>query len=120
MPTQDHCVTIHPYFKVPESNMGAFRQLCEQFVAATAKEQKCLYYGFSFNGGEVFCREGYEDGSGLLAHLDNVKLLLEEAFRLAKLSRVEIHGCEEELAKLRGPLAHLGASFFVLEYGFHR
>jgi hypothetical protein len=120
MATQDQCVTIHPYFKVPENNLGAFRQLCERFVATTSKEPKCLYYGFSFNGGEVFCREGYEDASGLLAHLDNVKSLLEEALGLAELSRVEIHGCEQELAKLRGPLADLGASYFVIEYGFRR
>ena len=120
MPTQDQCVTIQPYFKVPENNLGAFRQLCERFVAASANEPKCLYYGFSFNRGEVFCREGYEDASGLLAHLENVKSLLDEALGLAALARVEIHGSEPELAQLRGPLKDLGASFFVLEYGLRR
>ncbi len=120
MATQDKSVTIHPYFKVPENNLAAFHHLCERFVAATAQESKCLYYGFSFNGNEVFCREGYEDASGLLAHLDNVKALLEESFSLAEVARLEIHGCEEELAKLRGPLAELNVSYFVLEYGFRR
>jgi len=39
---------------------------------------------------------------------------------MAELARLEIHGPEEELAKLRGPLAHLKPQFFVLEYGFRR
>jgi hypothetical protein len=33
---------------------------------------------------------------------------------------LEIHGPEEELAKLRGPLAELKPKFFTLEYGFCR
>jgi hypothetical protein len=29
--------------------LQAFRVLCEQFVAKTQTEPKCLYYGFSFS-----------------------------------------------------------------------
>ncbi len=100
--------------------MSAFRALCDQFMEATAKESKCLYYGFSFNGDQVHCREAYEDADGLLAHLDNVGAILGEAVKIAEIARVEIHGVEEELAKLRGPLAALNADFFVLEYGIRR
>jgi hypothetical protein len=38
----------------------------------------------------------------------------------AEITRLEIHGSEEQLAKLHGPLAHLNAGFFTLEYGFRR
>src|SRR5207237_10562033 len=31
-----------------------------------------LFYEFTVNGEEVFCREGYTDAEGLLAHLENV------------------------------------------------
>jgi len=31
-----------------------------------------LFYGFTVNGDEVFCREGYTDAEGFLAHLDNI------------------------------------------------
>jgi len=120
MPTKDECVSLHPYFAVPENNLDAFKQLCEKFVAQTSTEPKCLYYGFSFNGGEVHCREGYEDADGLLAHLDNVKSLLDEALTLAKVIRLEVHGTEDELAKLRKPLAALDPAFFVLKYGIRR
>jgi quinol monooxygenase YgiN len=118
--TQDACVTIHPYFKVSEGKIGAFRELCEQFVSKTSEEPKCIYYGFSLRGDEVHCREGYEDAAGLLIHLDNIAVLLGEALKLAEITRLEIHGSEEELAKLRGPLASLNPTYFTLEYGFRR
>ncbi len=37
-----------PYFKVSDGKLQAFRALCEEFVAKTQNEPKCLYYGFSF------------------------------------------------------------------------
>jgi hypothetical protein len=120
MPTQDKCCTIVPYFHVPPEQAPGFRALCEQFVAQASTEPKCLYYGFSFNGEEAHCREGYADAKGALAHLENVGPLLEEALRIVQLTRLEIHGPEDELAKLREPLAKLNPQFFVLEYGFRR
>ena len=120
MATQDRCCTIVPYFKVAPGKLAAFKELCEQFVAKAGKEPKCLYYGFSFNDDQVFCREGYADAEGVLSHLENVGPLLAEALQIAEITRLEIHGPEEELARLRGPLADLNAQFFTLEYGFRR
>src|SRR6202022_2794413 len=101
----DRAVSIHPYFKVPDGKLDAFKEFCEQFVAATVKEPRCLYYGFSFHGNEAHCREGYEDAEGLLSHLANVGSLLEGVLKISEITRLEVHGMEEELAKLRGPLA---------------
>jgi quinol monooxygenase YgiN len=120
MPTIDECVSLHPYFAVPQNNLDEFNQLCEKFVEKSSTEPKCLYYGFSFNGGEVHCREGYEDAEGLLAHVDNVKSLLDQALTLAKVTRVEVHGPEDQLEKLREPLAAFNPAFFVLKYGIRR
>ena len=120
MATQDKCCTIVPYFKVQSGKLEAFKALCEQFVEKTSAEPKCLYYGFSFDGDQVHCREGYEDAEGALAHLENVGSLLEEALKISDLTRLEIHGLEEELAKLRGPMADLKPQAFVLKYGFRR
>jgi quinol monooxygenase YgiN len=120
MPTQDKCCTIVPYFKVSRGKLDDFKKLCEQFVAKTSSEPKCLYYGFCFDGDQAHCREGYADSEALLAHLQNVGALLEQALQIAELSRLEIHGPEEEIAKLREPLAHLKPQFFILEYGFRR
>ena len=120
MATHDTCVTIAPYFEVAEGRLDDFKALCEQFVAQTRPEAKVLYYGFSFDGGLAHCREAYADAEGLLAHLDNVGPLLQEALKIAALARLEIHGAEAELAKLREPLAALNPRFFTLEYGFRR
>ena len=117
MATQDRNVSIHPYFKVSEGKLAAFKELCEQFMTATTPEPKCLYYGFSFHGNEVHCREGYEGAEGLLAHLANVKTLLEAALQISELTRLEIHGLEDELAKLREPLKNLNPVYFTLKYG---
>ena len=42
------------------------------------------------------------------------------ALKMVELIRLEIHGPEEEVAKLREPLAKLNPKFFTLEYGFRR
>ena len=120
MATQDKCCSIVPYFKVVSGKLEAFKALSEKFVEKTNDEPNCLYYGFSFDGDQAHCREGYEDAEGVLTHLENVGSLLEEALKIADLTRLEIHGPEDELARLRKPLADLKPQFFVLEYGFRR
>lgn len=120
MAPQDKCCSIVPYFKVQSGKLGAFKELCEQFVEKTSTEPKCLYYGFSFAGDQVHCREGYQDAEGVLSHLENVGMLLQEAMKISEITRLEIHGPEEELAKLREPLAEMQLQFFTLEYGLRR
>jgi hypothetical protein len=120
MATDDTCCTIAPYFNVHDGKLDAFRALCERFVDTTRTEEKCLYYGFSFAGNEVHCREAYTDAKGLLAHVKHVGPLLEESLTLADLSRLEIHGPEQELEVLRRELADLNPQFFVLQYGFRK
>jgi hypothetical protein len=43
-----------------------------------------------------------------------------KALTIFDLVRLEIHGPDEELQKIREPLAHLKPTFFTLEYGFRR
>ncbi len=79
-----------------------------------------MFYGFSFDGDQAHCREGYRDAEGLLAHLENVGATLEKALKIAEITRLEVHGPADQIAKLRGPLAGLEPQFFTLEYGFRR
>ena len=69
MATQDKSVSIAPYFKVHSGKMMDVKALCERFVEKTKTEPGCLYYGFTFNGDTVFCREAYLDGDAALALL---------------------------------------------------
>jgi quinol monooxygenase YgiN len=106
-------VSLHPYFKVHSGKLEAFKAGLPAFSEKTANEEKNLFYGFTVNGDEVFCREGYADADALLAHLENVGALLAEALKIADLTRLEVHGPASELDKLKEPLAHLKPAWFV-------
>ena len=107
-------VSLHPYFKVHPGKLEAFKAGFPAFREKTASEEKNLFYDFTVNGDEVFCREGYADAEGLLAHLENIGALLAEALKIADLIRLEVHGPAAQLEKLRGPLAHLNPAWFVV------
>ena len=106
-------VTLHPYFKAHPGKLEAFKAGLPAFLERTAGEQKNLFYDFTTNGDEVFCREGYEGAEALLHHLKSVGPLLGEALKIADLIRLEVHGPAAELEKLRVPLAHLNPQWFV-------
>jgi quinol monooxygenase YgiN len=120
MSDKDTCCTLVPYFKIHEGQVAAFRDGCPAFVEKTRGEPKCMFYGFSFDGDEAHCREGYEDAEALLSHLDNVGALLEEALKISDLTRLEVHAPASEIAALREPLAGLKPQFYTLELGFRR
>lgn len=120
MTTTDTCCTIAPYFTVHPDKLDAFKELCTQLVEKSKQETQCLFYGFTFKGDQVHCREGYADAEAVLAHLENIGPLLQEALKMADITRLEVHGPGTELAKLREPMAGLNPQFFTLECGFRR
>ncbi len=118
MSTTDTCVTILPYFSVQPGRMGEVKALCEEFIAKTKSEPNCLYYGFSFHGNEMHCREGFADASAALEHLTNVDALLKRLASLSRVSRIEVHGTAAQLELMKAPLSPLAPTYYVLEYGF--
>ena len=94
-------VSLHPYFKVHPGKLEAVKAAFPRFVEKTAIEEKNLFYEFSANGDEIFCREGYTDAEGVLAHLENVGVLLAELLTMGELTRIEVHGPATELEKLK-------------------
>ena len=113
-------VSIHPYFKAHLGQLDAFKAMLPAFVKATAAEPTNLFYEFTINGDEVFCREAYVGGAGVLAHLANVGALLGEALKFADLTRLELHGPAVELDRLRSAFAAMKPTWFVLECGVQR
>ena len=107
-------VSLHPYFKVPSDKMPHLKAILLEFAAKTRNETGNLFYEFTINGDEVFCREGYVNAEALLAHLENVGAMLAQALAMADLIRIEVHGPAAELAKLKEPLAHLKPAWFEL------
>lgn len=108
-------VSLHPYFKVPPDKLDFLKAILPEFAAKTRDETGNLFYEFTINGDEVFCREGYENAEALLAHMENVSGMLAVAMKLAELVRLEVHGPGQELAKLKTPLAHLNPTWFTLQ-----
>ena len=107
-------VSLHPYFKVPPDKMPHLKAILPEFAAKTRNESGNLFYEFTINGDEVFCREGYVNAEALLEHLENVGAMLAEAVTMAVLVRLEVHGPAAQLAKLKAPLAHLNPAWFEL------
>src|SRR5438132_13362497 len=120
MNTLSNFVSLHPYLKVHPGKLDAVKAGFPRFIEKTANEIENLFYGFSINGDEVFCREAYESANGVLAHLDNVGGLLSEMLTMADLTRVELHGPAEELEKLKRPLAHLSPAWVAVEANLRR
>lgn len=120
MATEDTCCTIQPYFKIHEGKIAEFKAVAERMMAETSSEDGCLYYGFSYDGDEAYCREGYADADGLLHHAGHLGPLLGELTQLCDITRFEVCGPEAELAKLKEPMAGLSPRYYVLENGFRR
>lgn len=117
MSLPSHFVSLHPYFKAHPGKLEAFKAGLPAFREKAATEEKNLFYDFTVNGDEIFCREGYAGAEALLTHLENVGALLAEVFKIADLTRLEVHGPAAELDKLRGALAHLKPEWFVQDQG---
>lgn len=113
-------LSLHPYFKVHPGKLEAVKVLLPRFSKKTAREEKVLYYEFTLNGDELFCREAYRDADGLLAHLANVGDELKELLENVDVIRVEVHGPAGELDQLRQPLAHLSPAWFERVAGIER
>jgi hypothetical protein len=122
MAASDKCVSISPFFVIKDGQLDNVRAALPKFVEKTKSEDGCLYYGFSIHGDRLHCREGYRDAAGALAHLENVGAMLGEFLEsgMVDLAELQIHGPEEELAKLREPLKGFNPDYWVLEYGFRR
>ncbi len=113
-------VSIHPYFKVGIGKIAEAKAMLPAFVSRTSTETLNFHYDFTINGDEIHCRESYAGADGVLAHLENVGALLGELLKIAELTRLELHGPSDELAKLKDPLAHLNPTWFVYECGVNR
>lgn len=116
----ESAVSLHPYFKVHAGKLDAAKSLLREFVAQTQGEGKVIYYEFTINGDEIFCREAYADADGVLTHVASVGSLLDRMLAISTLARLEVHGPAAELEKLKGLLGGLKPSWFTYECGVKR
>jgi quinol monooxygenase YgiN len=116
----ENVVSLHPYLKVHPGKMAEFKALMPAFIARTAKEPANLYYEFTLNGDEAFCREAYVGAAGLKAHMANVGDLITEQMKLATIFRLEFHGPAAELDLLRADFAGMKPAWFIKEAGLKK
>merc|ERR1712136_502533 len=109
----DSMVCIYPYFEVPDNEIDDFATLFAEFYGRTAQEPDMLYFGFTQSGNVFHCREAYRSGEAVLAHLENVSDVFNEASKY--LTRLAIDGPAPELDKIRPHTEQMGASFWVLD-----
>jgi quinol monooxygenase YgiN len=118
---QDTSCTVTAFFKVKPDKLDTFEQLADRFVDKTRSESGIRAYGWSFNADEAHCRQRYHNAEGFLEHVGNVLNLFQEALTISNCTRLAIHGPEEELAKLRQPLAEIDIlQYFILRNSFRR
>jgi quinol monooxygenase YgiN len=120
MTIEDTWCTVDAYFSVKPEKKEAFDDVVNRFVRETKNENGIRYYGWSSSGEEVHCRQGYLNAEGFLEHAANVRHLFEEAMTISDCSRLAIHGPEEELEKLREPMAEIPLQYFSLTSSFRR
>ncbi len=120
MSDKDTCCSIDPYFKIHKGKVREFKELTKKFIAKTEKEKGCLYYGFSFDGNNAYCREGYVDANALIAHVNSVGTLINKALKISDLERLEIHAPKKEIDKMQKPLKDLNPQYFTLASGFRK
>ena len=113
----ENIVSVHPYFRVKPGKMAEAKGLFRQMVARVSSEAGSLYYDVTINGDVVFFREAYVGAEGFLAHMENIGPLLGELLKLGDLLRIEVHGANANLEKLKGPLAEFKPEWFVFECG---
>jgi hypothetical protein len=120
--TTDTSVSPGPYFKVKPGKLAEFKALCDQMVQETSEEPGALYCGFCFDGDQAFSREAYQNADAWVAHLGNIGAIFGEMLKVADLARLEVHGPETELVKVRKVLSDMGipAQCWTLEYGFRK
>ncbi|MGD9365303.1 MAG: antibiotic biosynthesis monooxygenase [Desulfobacteraceae bacterium] len=121
MSTQDTSCTVTAFFRVKPGKLDAFEQLADRFVEETRNENGIRAYGWSFNTDEAHCRQTYQNAEGFMEHVENVFTLFQEALTISDCTRLAIHGPEDELEKLRQPLAGIDLlQYFILRKSFRR
>ena len=70
-----------------------------------------LYYGWSFNGLNAHCNEGYVNAEACFSHLDLVGPTVTKALEISTIEYCEITGPELEVAKLNKRLGGNNKTF---------
>ena len=112
--------TIQPTFTILDRSKA--EPIMKEFVEATKTEDGCVYYGWTVAGEKLFCREAYNDGAAVNAHLANVGPLIGKLLEdgVCKLDQIHIHGPSDQLELVKPGTKDLGTVYYGQHSGFSR
>jgi len=113
----DKCVSIHPYFTIKPESWEAFKGCFGKYYERVKNEPGCHHYCFAVDEENkmVFNREQYVDADALMHHIENTAPVNEITGPMIESVKLEIHGPESELAKLKSWADENGASLWTLD-----
>mmetsp|Transcript_159670 Transcript_159670/g.291372 ORF Transcript_159670/g.291372 Transcript_159670/m.291372 type:complete len:594 (+) Transcript_159670:96-1877(+) len=120
LPALDTTVAVMVHWEFSAESSAAFKAGTVDFVKLTKTEPETVYYGFTLLETTAVCKEGYKSAQGFLDHLANIDEPLNEALKIASITKIEVHGPAEELSHLTKPLEAFPVTYWPLEPGAFR
>merc|ERR1719277_1649495 len=98
--------------------MDDFKQVVTEFhKEVDPVGENMLYWGFAteYSYNQAIVRESYQNAEGVLHHMKDTRVALNDALEIAYLGKLEVIGPATELTKLNQTLAPLGARFYAVD-----
>jgi quinol monooxygenase YgiN len=103
--------TMTPQYTIKD--WDAARPIMQQIIDRSNQEPGCTYFGWEKSGNKLNSRENFTDGNAMRAHIENVKPLLEQLKSgPALLDKLELHGPDKEMEKIKDVAASLNPEYF--------
>merc|ERR1712226_1738257 len=118
-PQQDTAISMVPYFRVQDGKMDEMKELLGECMELTKNETGCYSYSYNLDEKDVvYCREVYKDIPAVVAHLENMKELMEKTGAISEIFKFELHASKAQIDTLRANMAPLfppNSSFYELD-----
>lgn len=107
-------VTVHAYFRIAPSHRETVGRLIGELELRATENLEVLFHEASFCSDDLALRFAFPSAEPLLDHLAGTSEWFERLLTGTELLRIEVHGPEQELALLRGPLGVFMPEWYVL------
>ena len=107
-------VAIHAHFRIDPSHRETVGRLIGELELRASENPLVLFHEASFRSEDLALRIAFPSAEPLLDHLAGTSEWFERLLTGTELLRIEVHGPEQELAVLRGPLGVFMPEWYVL------
>ena len=107
-------VTVQAYFRIDPSHRETVGRLIGELELRASENPLVLFHEASFRSEDLALRIAFPSAEPLLDHLAGTSEWFERLLTGTELLRIEVHGPEQELTLLRGPLGVFMPEWYVL------